>query len=219
MLGDRLIDAVCIATPDHWHAHMTVEACKAGKDVYVEKPLCAGVNEGLKMVEAARKHNRIVEAGTWQRSMSHFLEAVELVRTGKLGKIFQIRTFNYFFKPAAGDGNPPDSDPPPGIDWDMWLTRPARPYNSAQPLLDPTANTGMTTREEETRQFLNRSYISCNVIVRGTKRFQEPREHEIYNMGHLITAGVVHCRMTGKDSLLRVARRAADFLCATSASR
>ena len=57
-------------------------------------------------------------------------------------------------------------------------------------------------------------YISCNVIVRGTKRFQEPREHEIYNMGHLITAGVVHCRMTGKDSLLRVARRAADFLCA-----
>ena len=99
VLADRSIDVVRIATPDHWHAYMTVEACKAGKDVYVEKPLCAGVNEGLKMVEAARKHNRIVEAGTWQRSMGHFLEPVELVKTGKLGKIFQIRTFNYFLNP------------------------------------------------------------------------------------------------------------------------
>jgi predicted dehydrogenase len=74
-----------------------------------------------------------VEAGTWQRSMGHFLEAVELIKTGKLGKLFQIRAFNYFSKPAAGDGNPPDSDPPPGIDWDLWLgPAPARPYNSAR---------------------------------------------------------------------------------------
>jgi predicted dehydrogenase len=133
VFADRSVDVVCIATPDHWHAYMMVEACKAGKDVYVEKPLCAGVNEGQKMVEAARKYNRIVEAGTLQRSMSHFLEAVELIKTGKLGKLFHIRAFNYFSKPAAGDGNPPDSDPPPGLDWDRWQgPAPARPYNSAR---------------------------------------------------------------------------------------
>jgi len=133
VLADPSVDLVCVATPDHWHAYITVEACKAGKDVYVEKPLCAGINEGLKMVEAARKYNRIVETGTWQRSMSHFLEAVAFIKSGKLGKLFHVRTFNYMFKPAAGEGNPPDSDPPPGIDWDMWLgPAPKRPYNPAR---------------------------------------------------------------------------------------
>src|SRR5678816_4148496 len=68
ILADKSVDAVCIATPDHWHAYITVEACKAGKDVYVEKPACVYVEEGQKMVEAARKHKRIVQAGTMQRS-------------------------------------------------------------------------------------------------------------------------------------------------------
>jgi predicted dehydrogenase len=75
VLADRSIDAVCIATPDHWHAYMTVEACKSGKDVYVEKPASKGPDEGLKMVQAARKYNRVVQAGTMQRSGGNFLKA------------------------------------------------------------------------------------------------------------------------------------------------
>ena len=74
ILADKSIDAVCISTPDHWHAYMTVEACKAGKDVYVEKPACVYVEEGQKMVQAARKYNRIVQAGTMQRSGGYFQE-------------------------------------------------------------------------------------------------------------------------------------------------
>ena len=93
ILADRSIDAVCIATPDHWHAYMTVEACKAGKDVYVEKPACKGVDEGLKMVQAARKYNRVVQAGTMQRSGGNFRKAAELVAAGTLGEITFCHTF------------------------------------------------------------------------------------------------------------------------------
>ena len=88
------IDVVCIATPDHWHAYMTVEACKAGKDVYVEKPICCVVDEGVKMVQAARKYKRVVQAGTMQRSAVHFQKAVEIVRNGDLGDITFVRTWN-----------------------------------------------------------------------------------------------------------------------------
>ena len=80
ILADKSVDIVCIATPDHWHPYMTVEACKAGKDVYVEKPICVTVEEGKKMVEAARKYKRVVQAGTQQRSGEHFQKAV---RTGE----------------------------------------------------------------------------------------------------------------------------------------
>src|SRR5262249_40132541 len=75
ILADKSIDVVCIATPDHWHAYMTVEACKAGKDVYVEKPICVVMDEGRKMVEAAHKYKRVVQAGTMQRSGVHFQKA------------------------------------------------------------------------------------------------------------------------------------------------
>src|SRR5512132_572447 len=68
ILADKSVDAVCISAPDHWHPYMTVEACKQGKDVYVEKPACVYVEEGMKMVEAARKYKRVVQAGTMQRS-------------------------------------------------------------------------------------------------------------------------------------------------------
>ncbi len=87
ILADRSIDAVCISTPDHWHAYMTVEACKAGKDVYVEKPACVYVEEGQKMVQAARKYNRVVQAGTMQRSGGYFRKAAELVKSGVAGDI------------------------------------------------------------------------------------------------------------------------------------
>src|SRR2546427_2087996 len=105
ILADKSIDVVCIATPDHWHPYMTVEACKAGKDVYVEKPICVAVDEGLKMVEAARKYNRVVQAGTWQRSGAHFQTACEIVRSGQIGKVAFARTWIYSNEPQEGIGN------------------------------------------------------------------------------------------------------------------
>ena len=130
VLADRSIDAICISTPDHWHPYITVEACKAGKDVYVEKPACVAVEEGLAMVRAARKYDRVVQGGTWQRSGAHFQKACEMVRNGVLGKIAFCRTWIYNNMPQAGIGNPPDSQPPAGLDWDLWLgPAPARPFN------------------------------------------------------------------------------------------
>src|SRR5437764_10484671 len=95
ILADKSIDIVNISTPDHWHAYMTVEACKAGKDVYVEKPVCVAIEEGEKMVQAARKYRRVVQAGTMQRSALHFQKAVEIVRNGNLGDITFWSTWNY----------------------------------------------------------------------------------------------------------------------------
>ena len=130
VLADKSIDAVCISAPDHWHPYMTVEACKAGKDVYVEKPICVAVDEGLKMVEAARKYNRVVQAGTWQRSGQHFQKACEIVRSGQLGKVAFCRAWIYSNQPQEGIGNPPDAAPPAGLDWELWLgPAPARPFN------------------------------------------------------------------------------------------
>ncbi|HWR54269.1 MAG TPA: Gfo/Idh/MocA family oxidoreductase [Bryobacteraceae bacterium] len=130
ILADRSIDAVCISTPDHWHPYMAIEACKAGKDVYVEKPACLGINEGRMMIEAARKYNRVVQAGTWQRSGAHFQKACEIVRSGGIGKIAFCRTWIYNNMPQSGIGNPPDGTPPAGLDWDLWLgPAPARQFN------------------------------------------------------------------------------------------
>ncbi len=130
ILADPSIDAVCISAPDHWHPYMTVEACKAGKDVYVEKPACVAVDEGAVMVEAARKYNRVVQAGTWQRSGAHFQKACETVRAGELGKISFVRAWIYSNQPASGIGAPPERTPPPGLDWDLWLgPAPERPFN------------------------------------------------------------------------------------------
>ena len=124
------VDAVFVATPDHWHALPTVMACDAGKDVYVEKPSSVYIAEGRKMVEAARRNNRVVQVGTQQRSGEHFQYVVELVRSGQLGPISFVRTWNYGNAYPDGIGHPPDSDPPPGLDWDRWLgPAPERPFN------------------------------------------------------------------------------------------
>jgi len=140
ILADKSIDLVCISTPDHWHAYMAVEACKAGKDVYVEKPVCCTVDEGRKMLEAARKYNRVVQAGTMQRSGVHFQKAAEIVRGGKLGKITFVRTWNYGLHPQEGIGSPPDGAPPPDLDWDLWLgPAPARAFNKNRFGVDPKA--------------------------------------------------------------------------------
>src|ERR1035438_7166361 len=93
VLADKSIDAVCISPPDHWHAYMTVEACKAGKDVYVEKPACTRLDEGPKMVAAARKYQRVVQAGTMQRSGGYFRKAAEIVQSGALGDVTFCHAF------------------------------------------------------------------------------------------------------------------------------
>src|SRR3954447_21468323 len=131
ILADKSIDAVCISTPDHWHAYMTIEACKAGKDVYVEKPSFVYVEEGVKMVEAARKYKRVVQAGTMQRSGKFFQKARDIVKSGDLGEITFCRIFQAGLSPGEGYGNPPDGDPPKGLDWDLWLgPAPKRPFNA-----------------------------------------------------------------------------------------
>jgi len=134
------VDAVCVATPDHWHAYMTIEACKAGKDVYVEKPVSVTVREGRLMVEAARKYGRIVQVGTQQRSAPHFQQAAEIVQAGEIGPISFVRTWNYGNAYPEGIGSPPDSEPPENLDWDMWLgPAPERPFNPNRFGVDPDA--------------------------------------------------------------------------------
>lgn len=122
------IDAVVIATPDHWHALATIHACQAGKDVYCEKPLSLTVAEGRQMVDAARTHKRIVQTGSQQRSDNRFRLACELVRSGRLGKISEVQVG----LPASNFAGPPvpDSTPPEVLDYDRWLgPAPQRPYN------------------------------------------------------------------------------------------
>lgn len=130
LLEDKNIDAVIIATPDHWHAMPMIQACQAGKDVYVEKPLALTIEEGRMMVDAARKYKRVVQVGTQQRSARHFQKAVEIVRSGKLGKISRVHTWNYDDEFPNGIGNPPDSEVPAGLDWDFYLgPAPKAPFN------------------------------------------------------------------------------------------
>ncbi len=119
-----------IATPDHWHALPAIHAVLAGKDVYVEKPVAHNVAEGQAMLRAARKTNKIMAVGTQQRSSSHFQKAVEIVRSGKLGKVFWVQTWNYENISPVGMGRYPDSEAPSYVDYDRWLgPAPQRPFN------------------------------------------------------------------------------------------
>jgi predicted dehydrogenase len=130
LLDQKDIDAVVIATPDHWHALQTVHACEAGKDVYVEKPLSLCVAEGRRMVEAVRKHNRVCQVGIHRRSVEICREAADFVRGGGLGKVTAARAFHIQNEWPNGIGNPPDGDPPPDFDWEAWLgPAPQRRYN------------------------------------------------------------------------------------------
>ena len=129
VLEDKSIDAVIIGTPDHWHCLMTTDACQAGKDVYVEKPLANSIGECEIMLKAARKYTRVVQVGQQQRSGQHWQDIVALVRSGKLGTIRKIKTWGYF---DYGKGRPkvPDAMVPPGVDYDSWLgPAPKRPFN------------------------------------------------------------------------------------------
>ncbi len=115
------IDAVVISTPDHWHAIPFMEACAAGKDIYVEKPLSLVVNEGKAMIAAARKHDRVVQVGIHRRSAPNCMKAAELVRGGAIGKVTACRCFHLSNEWPVGLGNTPDTEPPTDLDWDRWL--------------------------------------------------------------------------------------------------
>ena len=125
MLDRKDLDAIVIATPDHWHALQMIHSCQAGKDVYVEKPASVFVNEGRAMVKAAQDHKRIVQVGIQRMSSSLCREAAELVRGGAIGKVTVVRCFHVQNEWPLGIGNPPDEETPKDFDWDTW-TGPAR---------------------------------------------------------------------------------------------
>ena len=129
VIDNKDVDVVIIGTPDHWHCLPTVWACQAGKDVYVEKPLSNTIEECNLMEKAARKYNRIVQVGHWQRSDPHWDEAANFLKAGNIGRIRTVKVWAY------QDGKPtlpvkPDCDAPAGVDYDMWLgPAPKRPFN------------------------------------------------------------------------------------------
>jgi len=129
LLDRKDIDAVCIATPDHWHAVQTIMACQAGKDVYVEKPLSITIHEGRRMVQVAKETGRIVQVGINRRGTSIYQQAVKLIRGGEIGQVSVARAYRINNMYPDGIGNAKPEDPPAGFDWDMWLgPRPYRPY-------------------------------------------------------------------------------------------
>ena len=128
MLGDRNVNAIINATPDHWHALGTILACQAGKDVYVEKPTCHSMWEGRKMIEAARKYGRVVQVGTQNRSARYCHHALEHIRSRDFGEVHLLRVQNSKLRNTIGKLT--DTAVPPGIDYDMWLgPAPMRPFN------------------------------------------------------------------------------------------
>ena len=128
VLEDKSIDAVSIATPNHWHALATIWACQAGKDVYVEKPGSHNVFEGRKMIEAARKYNRVVQHGVQLRSSAAVQEAVRKLREGVIGKVYMARAVIYRWRPSIG--HLPDTATPAHLNYDLWLGPAAmRPFS------------------------------------------------------------------------------------------
>ncbi|MCD6355409.1 MAG: Gfo/Idh/MocA family oxidoreductase [Prolixibacteraceae bacterium] len=128
ILKNKDIDAVSIATPNHWHALQTIWACQAGKDVYVEKPVSHTIEEGRKMVEAARKYNRVVQTGTQARSQTATINAMNFLNEDGLGKIFMAR--GLCLKPRGSIGHVKNSEIPNGVDWNTFLgPAPYRPFN------------------------------------------------------------------------------------------
>ena len=129
VFDDKSIDAVVVATPDRWHAPATIMACQAGKDVYVEKPHAYNMWESHKMIEAARKYDRVLQVGTQNRSAPYTLAALEYVRSGKLGRIGLVKVYN--LKPGKEFWLGKSDPKPPDFNWDRWLgSAPERPYHS-----------------------------------------------------------------------------------------
>src|SRR4051794_35544698 len=134
MLGQKDLDLVLIAPPDHWHALPMIAACEAGLDIYVQKPISVDIAEGQAMLAAARKHKRVVQVGTQRRSTPHLIEARDrFLKEGKLGKVGLVEIYCYYH--MRNNSNPPDQKPPESLDYEMWTgPAPTRPYN---PIVHP----------------------------------------------------------------------------------
>jgi predicted dehydrogenase len=129
MIESEKLDGVVIGTPDHWHALQTIDACRAGLDVYVEKPLAYTIHEGSRMVKVARETKRVVQVGTHRRSSKMLAELAERVQAGEFGHITVVRAYRLSNMFPTGMGKTEDSDPPEDLDWDMWIgPRPYRPF-------------------------------------------------------------------------------------------
>lgn len=130
MLKEKDLDIVEIATPDHWHALAMIEACKAGADIYCQKPISVDVVEGQAMLAAARKYKRVVQIGTQRRSTPHLMEARDkFIKTGRLGKIGLVEIYCYYHMRAKE--NPPDGTPPAHLDYELWTgPAPMLPFNA-----------------------------------------------------------------------------------------
>ncbi len=128
ILDRKDIDAIIVGTPDHWHALVLIHACEAGKDAYCEKPLSHDIFEAVSMAAAAKQHQRVVQCGTWQRSTREFTDAIDFIRTGKLGKVVLCRAW---IVDDFHAGHQQPTDPPKGLDYEMWVG-PAQfvPYQS-----------------------------------------------------------------------------------------
>ena len=131
LLARRDVDAVIIASPPHWHALMAIDAVKAGKDIYLQKPMTLHASETLAVRNAVNRHKRISQIGTQIHAGSNYRRVVEWIRCGKLGTVSVVHTFNVMNQGPEGIGHAPEHDTPEGLDWDMWLgPAPARPFNS-----------------------------------------------------------------------------------------
>ncbi len=130
MLGEKDLDIVLIATPDHWHALPMIQAVKSGVDVYVQKPIGVDIVEGQAMLAAARKYKRVVQVGTQRRSTPHLIEARDrVIKEGLLGKVGLVEIYCYYH--MRNRDNPPDTTPPENLDYEAWTgPAPMRPYNS-----------------------------------------------------------------------------------------
>ncbi len=130
LLDRKDIDGVVIATPPHWHALQVIHACEAGKDVYVEKPMTLSVQESFAVDKAAKEHKRVTQVGTQIHALPNYRRAVEIVRSGNLGKVTLARCFMVMNQGPEGIGRADDCKPPAGLDWDLWCG-PARklPFN------------------------------------------------------------------------------------------
>lgn len=128
LLDDPTIDAVCIATPDHWHAPLAILACQAGKDVYLESPVTHTITEGERLLQIAASTGRIVQAGLQQRSGAHFRSAVEFIRSGQLGRVTLAKAWTVHQRKSIG--RKADGSVPAGVDYDVWLgPAPRREFN------------------------------------------------------------------------------------------
>ena len=119
LFDDAEVDAVVVATPDHWHAPATILACDAGKDVYVEKPASHNIREGRLMVDAARRNKRIVQVGTQSRSRPSTLQAIEIIKSGKIGDVVMAKAWDVQLRDNIGHKE--NSPVPEGVDYDTWL--------------------------------------------------------------------------------------------------